>query len=239
MKAQRKLEKRVELRLRYHDEDTEDLEQLAFDLTHPKAGDDTCHAILGPYHSDNAQTFLSHAAQTRLPVVMPTCTSSNLQRANARNTYAWFLTESDITQCEIMLNVASTMNASDVALIYSDGTYGQSFYDWFAFFAAEHNIPLAGDGTLEYQHEGDSLFVMQDDSSIEIKKSQLRSYFYIQQVILEYLATRPPKEDVQQIVVNSVAFRELKKAKEEGHEPKDLFVPGTSFKIGVENYKVW
>ena len=151
MKAQRKLEKRVELRLRYHDEDTEDLEQLAFDLTHPKAGDDTCHAILGPYHSDNAQTFLSHAAQTRLPVVMPTCTSSNLQRANARNTYAWFLTESDITQCEIMLNVASTMNASDVALIYSDGTYGQSFYDWFAFFAAEHNIPLAGDGTLEYQ----------------------------------------------------------------------------------------
>ena len=92
--------------------------------------------------------------------------------------------------------------------------------------------------TLGY-HEGDSLFVMQDDSSIEIKKTQLRSYFYIQQVILEYLATRPPKEDVQQIVVNSVAFRELKKAKEEGHEPNDLFVPGTSFKIGVENYKVW
>ena len=151
MKAQRKLEKRVELRLRYHDEDTEDLEQLAFDLTHPKAGDDTCHAILGPYHSDNAQTFLSHAAQTRLPVVMPTCTSSNLQRANARNTYAWFLTESDITQCEIMLNVASAMDATDVALIYSDGTYGQSFYDWFGFFAAEHTIPLAGDGTLEYQ----------------------------------------------------------------------------------------
>lgn len=92
--------------------------------------------------------------------------------------------------------------------------------------------------TLGYQ-EGDSLFVMQDDSSIEIKKTQLRSYFYIQQVVLEYFATRPPKEDVQQIVVNSVAFRELKKAKEQGHEPKDLFVPGTSFKIGVENYKVW
>lgn len=92
--------------------------------------------------------------------------------------------------------------------------------------------------TLGYQ-EGDSLFVMQDDSSIEIKKTQLRSYFYIQQVVLEYFATRPPKEDVQQIVVNSVAFRELKKANEQGHEPKDLFVPGTSFKIGVENYKVW
>ena len=25
-------------------------------------GDDTCHAIIGPYYSDNARTFLSHAA---------------------------------------------------------------------------------------------------------------------------------------------------------------------------------
>jgi hypothetical protein len=97
-RAQYDMKERIWLNMHYHDEDTEDLEQLAYDLTHPKEGDDTCHVIVGPYHSDNAQTFLSHAAKTRLPVVMPTCTSANLQRANARNTYAWFLTESDITQ---------------------------------------------------------------------------------------------------------------------------------------------
>lgn len=92
--------------------------------------------------------------------------------------------------------------------------------------------------TLGYQ-EGDSLFLMQDDSQIEFKKTQLRSYFYLQQVLLEYLATKPAQEDVQRIVVNSVAFKELKKAHEEGHEPKDLYVPGTAFKIGNDDYKVW
>ena len=149
--AQQNLNKQVKLNLRYHDEDTEDLEQLAFDLTHPKEGEDTCHAIIGPYSSDNAQTFLSYAAQTRLPVVMPTCASADLQRANARNTYAWFLTESNITQCEMLFTVASVMKASDVVLIYSDDTYGKSFYDWFAFFATEHSINIAGEGTLAYQ----------------------------------------------------------------------------------------
>ncbi len=92
--------------------------------------------------------------------------------------------------------------------------------------------------TLGYQ-EGDSLFLMQDDSRIEFKKTQLRSYFYLQQVLLEYLATKPAQEDVQRIVVNSVAFQELKKAHKEGHEPKDLYVPGTAFKIGNDDYKVW
>lgn len=88
-------------------------------------------------------------------------------------------------------------------------------------------------------NEGDSLFLIQDDSSIEIKKTQLRSYFYIQQVLLEYLQNKPEQDKVMRIVSNSAAFRELKKAHEQGHEPKDLFVPGTTYKMAVDNYKVW
>lgn len=92
--------------------------------------------------------------------------------------------------------------------------------------------------TIGYK-EGDSLFLMQDDSNIEFKKTQLRSYYYIQQVLLEYLQKRPEQEKVLRIVSNSIAFREVRKAKEAGHEPNELFVPGTSYKIGAENYKVW
>lgn len=92
--------------------------------------------------------------------------------------------------------------------------------------------------TLGYK-EGDSLFLMNDESNIEFRKTQLRSYYYIQQAILEYLQKKPEKEKVMKIVANSVAFRELKKAHEQGHEPKDLYVPGTSYKIGLEDYKVW
>ena len=124
--AQQKLKKQVKLNLRYHDEDTEDLDVLAYNLTHPKAGDDTCHAIIGPYHSSNAMTFLKYAWQQRLPVVMPSCTSAELQRINARETYAWFLTESDVTQCEIMLAAAKTVGYKEVVLVYSDDNYGKS-----------------------------------------------------------------------------------------------------------------
>ena len=154
--AQLQQKNKVRLNLRYHDEDTENLDSLARRLAQPEEGDDTCHAILGPYHSSNAQTFLSHAAQRRLPVVMPTCTSAELQRVNARNNYAWFLTESDVTQCEIMLSAVKTMNCKDVALIYSNDTYGQTFYDYFGFFAAEFELNVAGRGIIDYT-KGDDL----------------------------------------------------------------------------------
>ncbi len=102
--------------------------------------------------------------------------------------------------------------------------------------------------TLGYR-EGDSLFLIEgegeEQQSIEFKKTQLRSYFYLQQSILEYLSTRPDQEKVSRIVMNSVAFRELKKAMDAAKEankelkPEDLYVPGTSYKIGHEGYRVW
>ena len=92
--------------------------------------------------------------------------------------------------------------------------------------------------TLGYR-EGDSLFLIEGEANIEFKKTQLRSYFYLQQVVLEYLSKKPAQERVTKIVTNSVAFRELKKAHEQGHEPQDLFIPGTSYRVGNDDYKVW
>ena len=102
--------------------------------------------------------------------------------------------------------------------------------------------------TLGYR-EGDSLFLLEGDGdnqqSLEFKKTQLRSYFYLQQAVLEYLSTSPSQDSVTRIVTNSVAFRELRRAietaKENGKElkPGDLYVPGTSYKIGHDDYKVW
>ena len=102
--------------------------------------------------------------------------------------------------------------------------------------------------TLGYK-EGDSLFLIEgegdDQTQIEFKKTQLRSYFYLQQAVLEHFSHKPEQEKVTRIVTNSVAFHELKKmldkAKENGQEiqPGDLFVPGTSYRINSDNYKVW
>ena len=154
-KAQQKLGRQVKLNLRYHDEDAEDLSALGLRLT-SLTGADTCHAIIGPYHSSNAQDILKWVKETRLPVVLPTCSSSELQRIYAKSTYAWFLTESDITQCEMMISAAKAIGASDVALIYSDDTYGRSFLDWFAFYAAEQEVNTDVEAITAYRR-GDDL----------------------------------------------------------------------------------
>lgn len=154
--AQMRLDRRVRLNLRWHDENAEDMDVLGYRLSHPEAPSDTCHAILGPYYSDNAAILLKHARATRTPVVMPTCTSAELQRTNARNTYAWFLTESDITQCEIMVSAAYAAHASRVALIHSDDTYGSSFKDWVAYYATELQLPMTEPGIQVY-HPGTDL----------------------------------------------------------------------------------
>jgi len=154
-RAQQLQEQEVVLNLRYHDEDTEDLDKLGYQLTHPEEGEEPCDAIIGPYHSSNATDLLKYAKSKRLPVLMPTCTSAELQRTNARNTYSWFFTESDITQCEIMLAVCRAMKYNDVALIYSDDTYGQSFNDWFGYFTTELEMHIAGQGPIAYSEDMD------------------------------------------------------------------------------------
>ncbi len=153
--AQRNLDRKVVLNLRYHDEDTEDIDKLAYALTHPEEGDDTCHAIIGPYHSSNAKTILRYADRNRLPVIMPTCTGAELQRTNSKSTFAWFLTESDVTQCEMMVSVSASTDHKKIALVYSDDEYGQSFRDWFGYYAAEHQLKLCGDGMLAYKKSTD------------------------------------------------------------------------------------
>lgn len=170
--AQQLQSREVQLNLRYHDEDTENIDALAYQLTHPEAGADTCHAIIGPYHSDHANDILRYAGRNRLPVIMPTCTSSELQRTNARNTYAWFLTESDITQCEMMVTGAAKMTDVDVTLIYSDDTYGQSFRDWFGYYATERQLHMAGEGILSYKN-GMDLTSFLDEAVADSKKKRL------------------------------------------------------------------
>ena len=166
--AQMRSNRRVRLNLRWHDEDAEDLDALGYKLSHPEEGADTCHAIVGPYHSDNAGTILKYARATRLPVVMPTCTSAELHRTNARNTYAWFLTESDITQCEIMVSAAYAMRAKKIALVFSPDTYGASFRDWVGYYASELEIPMMDPGIQAYEKGTDlTSFVKESTAGCE------------------------------------------------------------------------
>ena len=198
-KAQRMETKQVKLNLRFHDEDTEKMDDLAYDLTHNETTEDTCYAIIGPYYSDHATIFLSFAAKNRLPVVMPTCTNGELQRINARNTYAWFLTESDITQCEIMFSAIQTMGGRNVALIYSDDSYGKTYYDWFNFLATENDLNIVGEATA--YKVGDNLYdflrqAAEDanggNTMLCLALSNPADYVEVSQQVTEYMANPAP-----------------------------------------------
>lgn len=155
-KAQQQCRRKVKLNLRYHDEDREDLGNLVFNLTHPRTPEDTCHAIIGPMSSVHVSEVLPYVQHTDIPVILPTCSSANLQRQLAKTANVWLLTESDITQCETMLtSVRDKVEEGQAALIYSDDSYGESFKDWFGFFTTEFQMEMPGNGVHLYRQGED------------------------------------------------------------------------------------
>ena len=156
-RAQQQRSQKVRLNLRFHDEDQEDLGSLAFNLTHPLSPSDTCHALIGPMRSVDVAAVLPYVQYSSMPVILPTCSSATLQRQLAKNTHVWLLTESDITQCEVMLaSVRLNGDNPKVALVYSDDVYGGSFKDWFGFFATEYQMDIPTNGIRCYK-QGDDL----------------------------------------------------------------------------------
>ena len=153
--AQQGLSKRVELNMRYHDEDAEDLGLTVYSLCYPEEGDDTCDVILGPTRSTKCQMVLGNAAQYRVPVLMPTATSDEIQRIQAERPYSWFFTESDVTQCEVLLGIFGTSHIPHAALLYQDDKYGQSFRNWFGFMATEFQVDVAADDIQVYDFTSD------------------------------------------------------------------------------------
>lgn len=130
----------IRLTFEYHDETSADVQELARSL----ALDDDIYAVIGGLYSSNAAILASE-----LTVVGKTCftlaTSEQLVRAYASSGYLWAMTETDITQCEVLLSKVVNYGGRSVALIAKDDDqYGQTFTDWFAFQARELGLENKG-----------------------------------------------------------------------------------------------
>lgn len=130
----------IKLNFEYYDESVADIPELAEELAYR----DDVYAVIGGLYSSNAATL---AAQ--LTIVGKTfftlATSEQLVRGYASTGYLWAMTETDITQCELLLSKVINYGGKSVALLAkADDSYGQTFIDWFSFQAKELGLDNKG-----------------------------------------------------------------------------------------------
>lgn len=111
-------------------------------------------AVIGPYYSKNVDIVASYCAraQTKKAFISPTATSTEVIRKYSKENWFYSLTETDITQSEMMLQQALADGAEQVSLLADSTIYTATFLDWFAFQATEMGLKVGG----VYIYEGDS-----------------------------------------------------------------------------------
>lgn len=137
-KAQQGLPRKVKLELTWKNEYDADLA----DYVRTIAADTNYVAIIGPTESNNAKTIAPICMAKKKAMILPIATSTELQRIYAGSNAVWFLSQSDITQCEILLTQAKLSDVSRVELITSNDDYGESFSGWFAYQATELGLTI-------------------------------------------------------------------------------------------------
>lgn len=155
--AQSGCTKGVKIELEWHDEDTEDLSALATEL----ASRPEIVAVVGPQRSTNVDVMASAYASAEKPMIVPVASSEEIIRKFSCNElsfsdapFLWSLTETDISQSEVMLSIVTSTGGKSIALLAPDDVYGKTFTEWVPFLANELDVQLLG----QYSFTGASDF---------------------------------------------------------------------------------
>lgn len=132
--------KLIRLNIEYHDESKEDLEELAVSISTRE----DVYAVIGGLYSDNAKTLASTLCRSGV-TFLTLATTEELVRSFASSGNLWAMTETDITQSEVLLSKVVNYGGESVALIACESdSYGKTFIDWFAFQAKELGLTVNG-----------------------------------------------------------------------------------------------
>ena len=139
--AQEGLPQRVKLELEWIDEDAASLEEEVHRITH----DDSYAAIVGPKYSRHARLLARESLGNRVPVIMPSVTSAEIQRicgdSNKAAPNIFCMSESDLAQTQALINISIKQLMVDRVILLSRGRdaddYTASFASYTAFFARE------------------------------------------------------------------------------------------------------
>ena len=143
-RAFRNRDVRIRLKFEFYDETTDNLATLADSL----ASCDDIYAVIGGLYSSDADMLTSRFVRVG-KTIFTLATSESIVRGYASSGYLWAMTETDITQCEVLLAKAINYGGKSVALIAKENDpYGASFIDWFPFQARE--LGLKNEGVFVY-----------------------------------------------------------------------------------------
>ena len=140
-KAQGGLAESVALNLEWIDESAANLKEEVYRIMH----DNTYAAIIGPKYSRHARMVAKESLSYRIPVLMPSVTSAEVQRiyagSNRTAPNIFCMSESDLAQCQAILSVISRQMWVSRVLLMSrqddSDDYVTSFNAYLPFLAAE------------------------------------------------------------------------------------------------------
>lgn len=122
----------------WYDENTVNIDSVSRVL----AKREDIFAIVGPISSSHVDIVASNCARTGKTLFAPTATSAEIIRKYAHKKWFWALSETDITQSELLIAQAQAYGAKKISLLSSDGIIGKTFVDWFAFQAKELGVEI-------------------------------------------------------------------------------------------------
>lgn len=159
--AQNSLSRKVQLMVEWLDEDAPGWEENVKRVV----GTKDVVAVIGPKSSVKAEKVAEMCRPTQKTLILPVATSTEFQRCYAGCNFVWNLSQSDITQCELLLSQVKMSERNEVSLLAPDNYYGKSFIDWFSFQAVE--LGLKVNSINIYYSEDDIRNVVQDQYSLE------------------------------------------------------------------------
>ncbi len=143
-KAQEGLGERIKLELEWIDEDIPNLEEEVRRVTH----DASYAAVIGPKYSRHARLVAKESLALRMPVIMPSVTSAEVQRiysgSNKTDPNIFFMSESDLSQCQALLTIISRQMGVTWVYVLSrrddSDDYATTFNGYLPFLATELKI---------------------------------------------------------------------------------------------------
>lgn len=92
-------------------------------------------AVIGPGSPEALLDVATVIVDGEKPFLTGSATSGELQRAFSGSPFVWRTKTSDIGQMEFILRTARNQGVERIGLLTGLGTSGQSFFNWFGFYA--------------------------------------------------------------------------------------------------------